>query len=92
MRLRNRRCHCEADLGAVEVQMRLDRPSSATRCRMFLSAIEYLTDATQRTVLFWDVMRQRGNQYREHLAETAPNVLDYARRTDRRRPHARTTG
>src|SRR5262245_52717511 len=23
-------------------------------------------------------MRQRGNQYREHLAETAPNVLDYA--------------
>ena len=23
-------------------------------------------------------MRQRGNQYREHLAETAPNVLDYS--------------
>jgi pimeloyl-ACP methyl ester carboxylesterase len=22
-------------------------------------------------------MRQRGNQYREHMAETAPNVLDY---------------
>ena len=44
---------------------------------MFQSAIEYLTDAAQRTVLFWDVMRQRGNQYREHLAETAPNVLDY---------------
>lgn len=28
-------------------------------------------------ILFWDVMRQRGNQYREHLAETAPHVLDY---------------
>jgi hypothetical protein len=25
--------------------------------------------------LFWDVMRQRGNQYREHLAETVPHVL-----------------
>ena len=25
----------------------------------------------------WDVMRQSGNQYREHLAETAPHVLDY---------------
>jgi hypothetical protein len=44
---------------------------------MFQSAVEYWTDAAQRTVLFWDVMRERGNQYRAHLAETAPNVLDY---------------
>jgi hypothetical protein len=44
---------------------------------MVLPAIEYMTDAAQRTMLFWDVMRQRGNQYREHLAETAPHVLDY---------------
>ena len=27
--------------------------------------------------LFWDVMRQRGNAYREHIAKTAPHVLDY---------------
>ena len=40
-------------------------------------AIEYAIDAAQRSILFWDVMRQRGNQYREHLAETAPHVLDY---------------
>ena len=32
-------------------------------------AMDYMIDAAQRTVLFWDVMRQRGNQYREHLAE-----------------------
>ena len=38
---------------------------------------EYLTDAAQRTVLFWDVMRQRGNQYREHMASEAPHVLGY---------------
>jgi len=44
---------------------------------IFGPAVEYLVDAAQRTVLFWDVMRQRGNQYREHLAETAPHVLDY---------------
>ena len=25
-------------------------------------------------MLYWDVLRQRGNQYREHLAETAPHV------------------
>ncbi|HVO93775.1 MAG TPA: DUF3141 domain-containing protein [Terriglobales bacterium] len=36
-----------------------------------------MIDAAQRSVLFWDVMRQRGNQYREHLAQTAPHVLDY---------------
>ena len=44
---------------------------------MYGPAIEYLIDAAQRSVLFWEVMRQRGNQYREHLAETAPHVLDY---------------
>lgn len=44
---------------------------------LFAPAIEYAVDAAQRSILFWDVMRQRGNQYREHLAETAPNVLDY---------------
>jgi pimeloyl-ACP methyl ester carboxylesterase len=37
----------------------------------------YLTDAAQRGVLFLDTLRQRGNQYREHLAKTAPHVLDY---------------
>src|SRR5215831_10794342 len=41
------------------------------------AATDYAIDATQRTVLFWDVMRQRGNQYRQHLAETVPNVLTY---------------
>jgi len=44
---------------------------------VFAPAMEYMVDAAQRSVLFWDVMRQRGNQYREHLAETVPNVLDY---------------
>src|SRR5262249_15721030 len=44
---------------------------------IFAPAMEYLIDVAQRSVLFWDVMRQRGNQYREHLAQRAPNVLDY---------------
>jgi uncharacterized protein DUF3141 len=44
---------------------------------MFAPAMEYMVDAAQRSVLFWDVMRQRGNQYREHMAETVPHVLDY---------------
>ncbi|MET0675024.1 MAG: DUF3141 domain-containing protein [Bradyrhizobium sp.] len=42
------------------------------------SAVEYMVDAGQRSVLFLDIMRQRGDQYREHVAQTAPNVLSYA--------------
>jgi hypothetical protein len=39
--------------------------------------ISYATDAAQRTALFWDVMRQRGNQWQEHMAETVPHVLEF---------------
>jgi pimeloyl-ACP methyl ester carboxylesterase len=42
------------------------------------SAVEYMVDAGQRSVLFLDVMRRRGDQYREHVAQTAPHVLQYA--------------
>src|SRR5437868_9383273 len=50
---------------------------SADVFSVFAPAMDYMIDAAQRTVLFWDVMRQRGNQYREHLAETVPHVLSY---------------
>lgn len=40
-------------------------------------AFDYMVDASQRAILFWDVMRQRGNQYREHAAQTVPHVLDF---------------
>jgi len=44
---------------------------------LFNFAFEYMMDATQRSLLFWDVMRERGNQFLEHQAQTVPNVLDY---------------
>ena len=31
-------------------------------------ALDYMIDLAQRTILFWGVMRRRGNGYREHLA------------------------
>jgi hypothetical protein len=43
----------------------------------FAPAIEYIVDTAQRSVLFWDVMRQRGNQYLEYLEEAVPHVLHY---------------
>ena len=44
----------------------------------FAVALEYMIDAAQRSVLFADVMRLRGNQYLDHLAMKVPNVLNYA--------------
>jgi hypothetical protein len=41
------------------------------------SAIEYWLDGWQRSVLLLDVLRQRGNNYREHNARTAPHVLSF---------------
>src|SRR5690242_12976237 len=41
-------------------------------------AVEYMVDAGQRSVLFLDIMRRRGDQYREHVAQTAPHVLQYS--------------
>ncbi len=40
-------------------------------------AIEYSIDFAQRTILFWDALRQRGNQYQEQLKRQAPNVLNF---------------
>src|ERR1700747_3353979 len=54
-----------------------DRQQGLNPLGLFGAASEYMMDATQRSVLFFDVMRQRGEQYREHLAETVPHVLDY---------------
>ncbi len=37
----------------------------------------YMIDAAQRMVLYADVMRRRGNEYREHAAQEVPHVLQY---------------
>src|SRR3981189_842535 len=42
------------------------------------SAAEYMMDAGQRSVLFLDIMRRRGDQYCEHIRGAARNVLNYA--------------
>jgi hypothetical protein len=43
----------------------------------FGPAHEYLQDAWQRSILFLDVLRQRGNVFRRQQAKEAPNVLDF---------------
>ena len=38
---------------------------------------DYATDAAQRTVLFWDTLRQRGNNFVEHTRAGLPPVLHF---------------
>ena len=60
--------------------MSMNKPalSSDAMSGLVAKAVEYMVDAGQRSVLFFDIMRQRGDQYREHVAQTAPHVLSYA--------------
>lgn len=53
-------------------------PPGGSMSGFVASAVEYMMDAGQRSILFLDVLRRRGDQYREHIAQTAPHVLQYA--------------
>jgi pimeloyl-ACP methyl ester carboxylesterase len=39
--------------------------------------LDYWVDGWQRTILFWDVMRQRSEQYYEQRAKAVPHVLNF---------------
>ena len=39
--------------------------------------VEYMQDAMERSVLFMDVLRQRGNNYEDRIRSVAPNVLTF---------------
>jgi pimeloyl-ACP methyl ester carboxylesterase len=54
-----------------------DWGATAASTLPWTAAVEYGLDAWQRGVLFLDVLRQRGNQYLEHMAMQAPNVLQF---------------
>src|ERR1700750_1952422 len=68
------------DCGRKRSHMPMDKAaiSGNPMSGLVASAVEYMVDAGQRSVLFLDIMRRRGDQYREHVAQTAPHVLQYA--------------
>jgi len=51
--------------------------SSAALPPIAQQTVEYWVDAWQRTVLFWDVLRQRSDQYYAQKAKAVPNVLSF---------------
>lgn len=50
------------------------RPTSPWAANPWL---EYMQDAMQRSVLFLDILRQRGNNYEDRVHRLAPNVLSF---------------
>ena len=53
------------------------RARPATPWDLALSWYEYSVDFAQRSVLFWDTLRQRGNQYLELVQQGQPPVLRF---------------
>jgi len=51
-------------------------PASAMQ-NPWQAAWDYWVDAWQRTILFWDVLRQRSDQYRAQKAKAVPHVLSF---------------
>jgi hypothetical protein len=54
-----------------------EKSSGAPLLSMFGAATDYMIDAAQRSILYCDVMRQRGNEHREQAAKAVPHVLDH---------------
>ncbi len=55
----------------------VSQATSANALQGLGPAGEYLTDVMQRTILFWDVMRQRSDQYYEQKSKSVPHVLSF---------------
>ena len=51
--------------------------SPAGGARLWSDWYSYATDAAQRSILFWDTLRQRGNNYIEHTQRGLPPVLHF---------------
>ncbi|MFO1311439.1 MAG: DUF3141 domain-containing protein [Burkholderiales bacterium] len=49
----------------------------AAGVRLFTDWSAYAVDATQRSILFWDTIRQRGNNFIEHMQKGLPPVLHF---------------
>ena len=43
----------------------------------FSDFVDYAIDATQRSILFWDTLRERGNEYLQHTRAGKPALLKF---------------
>jgi pimeloyl-ACP methyl ester carboxylesterase len=69
-----RKAYEESGVGHVKAD-----PQSATHA--WTDWVSYTVDAAQRSVLFLDTLRQRGNNYLQHVAEGQPPLLHFDHET-----------
>jgi hypothetical protein len=67
----------KTDTAPTVAQAPIAKPAIWPGMQLAQQACNYWVDAWQRSVLFLDVMRQRGNNYFERAAESVPNVLHF---------------
>ena len=70
------------------------RVSRIRRCRgnSPLARAQYAVDFAQRSILFWDTLRQRGNNFLEHERQGLPPVLHFDYEIDHGRALAQASG
>ncbi|RPI46509.1 MAG: DUF3141 domain-containing protein [Betaproteobacteria bacterium] len=62
---------------ACEKQAEQARNAALTPWAAWQAGYDYAVDAAQRTVLFWDTLRQRGNNFVEHERAGKPPLLHF---------------
>src|SRR5262245_19589079 len=67
----------EGARGAVEVGKSEATDLPLTPWSLMQAGFDYALDFTQRSVLFWDTMRQRGNIFVEHERAGKPPLLHF---------------
>ena len=58
-------------------QQNLSLASGLPGGNFFRQSSDYWVDTWQRSILFLDVLRERGTEHFEHVAQTGPNVLGF---------------
>ena len=74
---RARKAYDNFTAAAAAARDRLNAPQSLNPLQAATDAAAYWTDLAQRSVLFWDTMRERGNRYIEHVRAGSPPVLTF---------------
>jgi pimeloyl-ACP methyl ester carboxylesterase len=69
----------KAAYGANGVGELFTNPTAGAK--LYTDWYAYATDAAQRSILFWDTMRERGNAFIEHTRAGLPPVLHFAYET-----------
>src|SRR5664279_2551141 len=66
-----------ASMRRAQAEQAAGRTAPKTPAEFWRQWSEYNLDFAQRSVLYWDTLRRRGNQWLEHEAAGKPPVLKY---------------